>query len=708
MLKAVITYLNLKLGLLNYFDLTRCLSELKVNNEGLTSPKEYISNGNWDNIDFDSKDGVSYWRLRDEITTSPIESIYKAGKRVEVTIPLKLVFSVPRRKLTEDDAYAFDRIRQTITKQFNIDDGDLKNTLGCEKVEISSPTANGDAKEVWDGETENTGTHEPNYDVVFGSVDIDVKLIYKGTCLPTECDDVDSDILHSFDFCNAAVRDRLTAAQITCLEDALCAACVSVTEQINGVTIGTVASGGTNNQLIQDSAGASVGTEANPSVIGDATVTINSTSLGATGSIVAEGSVDLVVNLDGSPSGSWDGNSWEVTSAACDDATVENSDASYSTTVASGGTLVVPDTAISANGDLVINQPSTIAKDITVRYDTQGTVATTISGGEIVVPDVAPSAASLTIGVYSDAGHTTPITEIDFNETVYITATVIGFTATDYTFTISGGGQLDEVINQVGSSVSFVSHRYGDVLISVVASDGIDSAGSQFELTANWDWDNNIYADGVNDYLGGSTVIFNTTPDDSLNWSLSMWFKLELPLTGKWLFYVQNSRYGNGFFRALFNGDNINIRLMADPNVDVITPFTHDENWHNLVVTRANNEITYWIDGVVYVNYTGWGSNGLDSFKTTGGIFTIGFGTLAKGFYRDITFWRRGLVQADVDQIWNSGNGGVPPLDESIGYWRPTNALGTTTGTVNDSTNQNNVINFNGFSAPYGVVTNQV
>jgi len=356
----------------------------------------------------------------------------------------------------------------------------------------------------------------------------------------------------------------------------------------------------------------------------------------------------------------------------------------------------------------VVNQPSTIAKDITVRYETQVAVATTISGGEIVVPDVAPSAASLTIGVYSDAGHTTPITEIDFNETVYITATVIGFTATDYTFTISGGGQLDEVINQVGSSVSFVSHRYGDVLISVVASDGIDSAGSQFELTANWDWDNNIYADGVNDYLGGSTVIFNTTPDDSLNWSLSMWFKLELPLTGKWLFYVQNSRYGNGFFRALFNGDNINIRLMADPNVDVITPFTHDENWHNLVVTRANNEITYWIDGVVYVNYTGWASNGLDSFKTTGGIFTIGFGTLAKGFYRDITFWRRGLVQADVDQIWNSGNGGVPPLDESIGYWRPTNALGTTTGTVNDSTNQNNVIDFNGFSAPYGVVTNQV
>jgi hypothetical protein len=175
-----------------------------------------------------------------------------------------------------------------------------------------------------------------------------------------------------------------------------------VTEQINGVTIGTIVSGGTNNQVIQDSAANPIGTEANPSVIGDSTVTVNGDSLGATGSVVAEGSVNLVVNLDGSPSGAWDGDSWEVTSAVCadatvnvngvfmenipsgdtenievrqetgatlvgskqgqywrvDDATVANSDASYSATVAAEGSLVLPDITFTDSDGTTSSVPS--------------------------------------------------------------------------------------------------------------------------------------------------------------------------------------------------------------------------------------------------------------------------------------------------------------------------------------------------------------
>lgn len=49
------------------------------------------------------------------------------------------------------------------------------------------------------------------------------------------------------------------------------------------------------------------------------------------------------------------------------------------------------DTPISANGDLIINQPSGVAKDLVVRYDTLGVVPTTITGGEVVVPDSTPT-----------------------------------------------------------------------------------------------------------------------------------------------------------------------------------------------------------------------------------------------------------------------------------------------------------------------------
>ena len=46
---------------------------------------------------------------------------------------------------------------------------------------------------------------------------------------------------------------------------------------------------------------------------------------------------------------------------------------------------------------------------------------------------------SVTLGVFSDAGHTTPITQADFGETIYIKAVVTGITATGYWLYIDNG-----------------------------------------------------------------------------------------------------------------------------------------------------------------------------------------------------------------------------------------------------------------------------
>jgi hypothetical protein len=188
----------------------------------------------------------------------------------------------------------------------------------------------------------------------------------------------------------------------------------------------------------------------------------------------------------------------------CADATVENSDASYSTTVASGGTLVIPDTAISANGDLVLNQPSTIAKDITVRYDTQGTVATTISGGEIVVPDVA-AVPSLTIGVFSDAGYTTPVTGGAFGDTVYIKLYESNIVPTGFTISFNGGS--DKVINQAGGTYTWVIDVKGTVTINASARDGSDGVANAtaftFTTTNAYIGGKELSLDGVSDAANG-------------------------------------------------------------------------------------------------------------------------------------------------------------------------------------------------------------
>jgi hypothetical protein len=184
----------------------------------------------------------------------------------------------------------------------------------------------------------------------------------------------------------------------------------------------------------------------------------------------------------------------------CADATVENSDASYSTTVASGGTLVVPDTAISANGDLVLNQPSTIAKDLVVRYNTQGTVSTTISGGEIVVPDVA-AVPSLTIGVFSDAGYTTPVTGGAFGDTVYIKLYESNITPTGFTISFNGGS--DKVINQAGATYTWVIDVKGTVTINASARDGSDGVANATPFTFTT----------TNAYVGGKAVVTDGTSD---------------------------------------------------------------------------------------------------------------------------------------------------------------------------------------------------
>lgn len=334
MLESIIDFINLKLGLLNYFEKTHCLSTLVKNDDGLIYPAEYISNGDFEAVDFDAYDGVSYLRVNGDIDVSRTdENRYTPSPRVDVTIPLRLVYAVRKEKLTVDDAYSFDRVRGTIVKQLEVDAQDLVNQLNVDKVTISTNGYKVDAQEIWSEETNETGLFQPKFELVFGSMEVEVTVRAKANCIPTECDDVESDILKTFNFCSQVTQQRLTQTQVDCLTTWLCGASDPVTIQINGVTYTTANAGDTFNQQIHDSAGNDVGTTANPSVVSDASVSINSTPVDT---VEAEGSVDLTVNLDGSPSGSWNGTSWEVTSAACADATV-NVNGVFMDTIPSGG-----------------------------------------------------------------------------------------------------------------------------------------------------------------------------------------------------------------------------------------------------------------------------------------------------------------------------------------------------------------------------------
>ena len=583
MLESIIDFINLKLGLLNYFEKTHCLSTLVKNDDGLIYPAEYISNGDFDAVDFDAYDGVSYIRVNGEIDVERVDQRYTPKPRLNVTFPLRLVYAVRKDKLTKDDAYSFDRVRGSLVKQLESDSADLANQLEADRIVVSTSNYISDTKELWDEETAETGTFQPKYEVVFGAMEVSVTVTTRAECIPSECDDFESDILRTFDFCKTNTQDRLTSTQVACLTDWLCdgtgspvtiqingvtyttapagttynqefvntdgdavgtAANPSVvgdaTIQINGVGAGSVVAEGTYNQGFENSQGNTIGTAANPSIAGDATVTINGDSLGSEGSIPSEESNDITVNLDGSPSGSWNGSSWEVTSAACDDATV-NANGVLVSNVASGGTLdidvhdtdnndvgtvtgteiEISDTTVTINSSSLGATGSVLAEGSVDIDVTQGGVQVGSWDGSTWVIPTAGSCPSVSLALSS----TTP----DFGDTITLTATATGFTGTvTYYFAVLNNTGSYDRITQVGDNTyDYTCVFVGAFGVEVVAVDGFGNMAVGFAtLTVSWSIGRAIDLNGTTQSVETIDNQFSNIVNCK-NWVLGFWFKAD-------------------------------------------------------------------------------------------------------------------------------------------------------------------------------------
>lgn len=235
MLELIVNYLNQSLAVLGYWERITCLAEIKEDEKGIRQPIAYIGQGQWSAIDFDNADGWGYFRLRGEITSSDVVGVATLRKRVTKSFPLRFVFAVRRSKLSADDAFAFARIAQTVEAAITNDYGPLVAQIGAARVTVRVTSQNGDALAVWTDETAGTGTLEPRYELVYGAIDIEVSVTADIACFALECDDVDLDLLHTFDFCLPTVRERLTPEQIECLTDALCETPPTLCEQLGDV-----------------------------------------------------------------------------------------------------------------------------------------------------------------------------------------------------------------------------------------------------------------------------------------------------------------------------------------------------------------------------------------------------------------------------------------------------------------------------------------
>jgi len=145
---------------------------------------------------------------------------------------------------------------------------------------------------------------------------------------------------------------------VPAMTDVTCDAAQPVTEQINGSTIGTVTSGNTNNQLIQDSATNPIGTAANPSVVSDSQMTVHSTPVDT---VRAEQSYDFRVK-----------------------------DSAGINIGTSANPSIVSDSAISVNSTSLTNLKAEQALDIEVLHEDGSTASVTVVDSDTIeVPNAA-------------------------------------------------------------------------------------------------------------------------------------------------------------------------------------------------------------------------------------------------------------------------------------------------------------------------------
>lgn len=363
MLELILTAINAKLAMLNKLANLYCLAERRPIDGGKTVPYAYRGGRDLQPINIDSG-SVGYWRINGEGSDEYINDPYVAGQQRQVTWPLRFYAMAHRDSQFTASALA-DLIGSTITDA----DDDVAQLLDMEDVTITVSGRDLDGTALYVSEFDEL---DLPYHLAFIALTVTVTIRGSANCFPDPCD-IDTDILHSFNFCDAATRARLTDEQVDCLTAALCETPPTLCEQLAEVLPADVVAD-VFDCLTPESQAELLDSECVIPPCDPVNVIVNGDLIGTPASGT---NFTLAVELDGIESGAYNGAGvWEVTSSPCAAATAvlkNTANTTLSTTsIASGASqnITAPDaTAVlknTANTTLLIEAiPSNVSENIT-------------------------------------------------------------------------------------------------------------------------------------------------------------------------------------------------------------------------------------------------------------------------------------------------------------------------------------------------------
>lgn len=188
MIKASVEFINSKLAPLGYVDKEYGLVEI-ITKGAKSFPAEYQSKGNYKQInDFDKFNGISYIRKRGSLTISDeVNTLEACGILSRVSIPLRLVIVVPRKKLDCDNKYSEDVIAQTVMRSILIRGGALKTTLKARQATLEVDSYSTNSIEILSEEYSGYAKSDIDHKFAYVALDITINALVTHNCLTQDC-----------------------------------------------------------------------------------------------------------------------------------------------------------------------------------------------------------------------------------------------------------------------------------------------------------------------------------------------------------------------------------------------------------------------------------------------------------------------------------------------------------------------------------------
>ncbi len=185
MIQNTITTLNTAINALDYFEKQFELVE-RVRTGDKIYPAPYCTDGEYQPINFDNFNGVSYWRKTAPVSISEDDAEIACNDVLAFNYPLRLVGAIKKEKLSKDDAYSEERVIQTIISNVTGSNKVIKGLIKAKSVFIRPTSHDDDALRIL--QTEYSEVDNINYNFAYFRIDFDVIINIRENCIPNECE----------------------------------------------------------------------------------------------------------------------------------------------------------------------------------------------------------------------------------------------------------------------------------------------------------------------------------------------------------------------------------------------------------------------------------------------------------------------------------------------------------------------------------------